>query len=41
MRRVARTMVNFYVKRIRAGKMTLEEVPERWREQVREVLENG
>lgn len=34
-------MVNFYVKRIRAGKMTLEEVPERWREQVREVLENG
>ena len=27
-------MVNFYVRRIRAGKMTLEEVPERWREAV-------
>ena len=34
-------MVNFYVKRIRAGKMTIDEVPEKWREQVREVLENG
>ena len=33
-------MVAFYVKRIRAGKMTLEEVPERWREAVREALEN-
>ena len=33
-------MVNFYVKRIRAGKMTLEEVPEKWREAVREALEN-
>lgn len=33
-------MVNFYVKRIRAGKMTLEEVPERWREAVAEALEN-
>lgn len=32
-------MVNFYVKRIRAGKMTIEEVPEKWREAVREALE--
>ena len=33
-------MVAFYVRRIKAGKMTLEEVPERWREAVREALEN-
>lgn len=32
-------MVAFYVRRIKAGKMTLEEVPERWREAVREALE--
>ena len=32
-------MVNFYVKRIRQGKITLEEVPERWREEVRKALE--
>lgn len=32
-------MVALYVKRIRAGKMTLEEVPERWREAVRKALE--
>ena len=32
-------MVNFYVKRIRKGLMTLDEVPARWREQVREALE--
>lgn len=31
-------MVNFYVKRIRAGKMTIDEVPEKWREAVREAL---
>ena len=31
-------MVNFYVKRIRAGKMTLEQVPEKWREAVRQAL---
>lgn len=31
-------MVNFYVARIRAGKMTLEQVPSRWREAVREAL---
>lgn len=33
-------MVNFYVKRIRAGKMTLEQVPLLWREAVRQALEN-
>lgn len=32
-------MVNFYVRRIKAGKMTLEEVPEKWREEVRKALE--
>lgn len=32
-------MVKLYVKRIRAGEMTLEEVPARWREAVREALE--
>lgn len=31
-------MVNFYVRRIKAGKMTLEEVPERWRAAVKEAL---
>ena len=33
-------MVNFYVKRIKAGKMTLEEVPPRWYQAVKEALEN-
>lgn len=27
-------MVNFYVDRIRKGKMTLEQVPKKWREAV-------
>lgn len=31
-------MVNWYVKRIQNGKMTLEQVPERWREAVRKAL---
>lgn len=31
-------MVKFYVDRIKAGKMTLEQVPVRWREAVREAL---
>ena len=31
-------MVNIYVRRICAGQMTLEEVPARWREQVREAM---
>lgn len=33
-------MVQFYVNRILKGKMSLDEVPERWRENVREALEN-
>ena len=32
-------MVKLYVKKIRAGKMTIDEVPEKWREAVREALE--
>lgn len=32
-------MVNFYVARILAGKMTVEQVPTRWREAVRARLE--
>lgn len=32
-------MVKIYVKRIKAGQMALEEVPERWRDAVREALE--
>lgn len=31
-------MAKIYVRRIRAGLMTLEEVPERWREEVRRML---
>lgn len=31
-------MVNFYVKRIRAGKMTIDQVPELWRDAVIEAL---
>lgn len=31
-------MVRFYVLRIRQGKMTVDEVPHRWREAVREAL---
>lgn len=33
-------MVKIYVRRIKAGEMTLEDVPMRWREAVREALEN-
>lgn len=32
-------MVKLYVKRIKAGLMTVEEVPERWREEVRAALD--
>ena len=32
-------MVSLYVKRIRAGLMTIDDVPERWREAVRKALE--
>lgn len=31
-------MVKFYVDRIKAGKISLEQVPARWREAVREAL---
>lgn len=31
-------MVNFYVARILAGRMTVEQVPARWREAVRAAL---
>ena len=31
-------MVNFYIRRIKAGKMTLEEVPSRWHDAVEEAL---
>ena len=31
-------MVAIYVRRILAGKMTIDEVPERWRDAVRTVL---
>lgn len=31
-------MVAIYVRRIKAGKMTLEEVPEKWRAEVEEKL---
>jgi hypothetical protein len=34
-------MVNFYVARILAGKMTVERVPARWREQVRALIEEA
>lgn len=33
-------MVKLYVKKIKAGLMTIDEVPEKWREAVREALEN-
>lgn len=32
-------MVKIYVRRIKAGQMTIDEVPERWREQVRAALQ--
>ena len=33
-------MVAIYVRWIKAGKMALEEVPEKWREEVRAALNN-
>lgn len=33
-------IVKFYVRRIKAGKMTIEDVPEAWRAEVEEAL-NG
>ena len=34
-------MVKLYVKKIRAGQMTLEQVPEKWRQAVKEELAKG
>lgn len=34
-------MAKIYYKRIIAGEMTLEDVPERWRAQVRKMLEDA
>lgn len=34
-------MVKIYVRKIRAGEMTLDDVPLRWREAVREALGNN
>ena len=33
-------MARLYVQKILDGKMTIEDVPPRWREEVREALEN-
>ena len=33
-------MVKIYIRKILEGKMTIDDVPERWREEVREALEN-
>ena len=32
-------MAKIYYRKIKAGQMTLDEVPERWREEVRRMLE--
>lgn len=32
-------MAKIYARRVREGRMALEDVPQRWREQVREMLE--
>ena len=32
-------MVKIYVRKIRAGEMTIDDVPSRWREAVREALD--
>lgn len=34
-------MVNIYVRWIKQGKLTLEEVPERWRDEVERKLREG
>ena len=34
-------MVKFYVNRIKQGKMTIDEVPGRWKEAVEKVLEKN
>ena len=32
-------IVKLYVKKIKAGKMTIDDVPEKWRDEVRNALE--
>lgn len=32
-------MAKIYARKIRAGQMTLDQVPERWKEEVRRLLE--
>lgn len=32
-------MIKLYIKRIRDGLMTIDEVPPRWREEVRKMME--
>lgn len=34
-------MVNFYIYRIKAGKMTIDQVPAKWRAKVEEKLEQN
>lgn len=34
-------MAKLYIQKIMDGKITIEDVPVRWREEVREALENG
>jgi hypothetical protein len=34
-------IVELYVRKIRAGEMTIDDVPARWREAVRKALEEG
>ena len=34
-------MVKIYVRKIRAGEMTIDDVPTRWREAVREALDTS
>ena len=34
-------MADFYAMQIRLGKMTIESVPEKWRDEVRSILQNG
>lgn len=33
-------MVKIYIRKILAGEMTIDDVPARWREEVRDALEN-
>lgn len=33
-------MIKLYIKKIKEGKMTIDDVPEKWREAVREALRN-